>query len=208
MAARNENEQKDRLCILLRRTFHSKTQVKILLWSAIYFELGLDIIKENCKFTCYFSKTDITPTILDRGNEVILFNWLGDKHIICNVHNDIPVKILSHPYVLVNRSVLCNCRKEVENNFLLESLAACHDTESGLIMYFTVNTAFVNYLDSLDNLTDSLKFPILLNRTTYEQTLHISLKSFDFNSELLKAPKMLKDFALQFQHKKEIFDLQ
>ena len=75
-------------------------------------------------------------------------------------------------------------------------------------MYFMVNTAFVNYLDSLDNLTDSFKFPILLKRIIYEQTLPISLKSFDFNSELLKAPKTLKDFVHQFWHKKEIFDLQ
>ena len=94
------------------------------------------------------------------------------------------------------------------NNFLLESVATCHDADSKLVMYFTVNTAFVNYLDSLDNLTDSLKFPILLNRTTYKQTLPISLKSFDFNSELLKAPKTLKDFVYQFWHKNGIFDLQ
>ena len=70
----------------------------------------------------------------------------------------------------------------------------------------TVNTAFVNYLHSLDNLTDSLKFPILLNRTTYKQTL--PLKSFEFDSELLKAPKTLKGFVHQFWHKKDIFDLQ
>ena len=75
---------------------------------------------------------------------------------MCNVKNDILVKIPSCPYVLVNKSVLCNCEIEVENNFLLESLAACHDVESKLIMYFMVNTAFVNYLDKL---TESLKFP-------------------------------------------------
>ena len=134
--------------------------------SMIYFNLGPDIIKENCTFAYYFNKTDITPVVLDRGNEIILVNWPDDKHIIYNVNNDIPVKIPSHPYVLVNRSVLCNCRIEVKNNFLLESLAACHDAESKLVMCFSVHTAFVNYLGSLDTLTDSLKFPILLNRMT------------------------------------------
>ena len=94
-------------------------------------------------------------TVLHRGNEIILTNWPDDKHIICNVSNDIPVKILSHPYILVNRTVLCNCRIETENNVLLESLAAWHNANSKLIMYFMLNTAFVNYLDSLDNLTDS-----------------------------------------------------
>ena len=93
-------------------------------------------------------------------------------------------------------------------NLLSKSLAACHTAESKLVMYFMVNTDFVNYLDSLDNQTDSLKSPILLNRTTYQQTLPISLKSFHFDSDLLKAPKTLKDFVHQFQHEKEIIDLQ
>ena len=90
------------------------------------------------------------------------------KHIICNINNDIPVKIPSHPYILVNGSVFCNCGIEAENNFLLESLAACHDADSKLVMYFMVNTAFVSYFDFFDNLTDSLKAPILQNRTTYK----------------------------------------
>ena len=115
--------------------------------SAIYFDLDREIIKKNCKFTFYYNKTDITPTVVDGGNEIILANWPNDKHIICNINNDIPVKIPSYPYALVNRSVLCNCGIEAENNFLLESLAACHDSNSELIIYFMVNKAFVNYLD-------------------------------------------------------------
>ena len=73
-------------------------------------------------------KTDVTPTVLNGGNKIILANWPDDKHINCTINNDIPTKILSQPYVLVNRSVLCNCSIETENNFLLESLAACHDS--------------------------------------------------------------------------------
>ena len=92
--------------------------------SAIYFDLVPDIIKENCRFAFYYNKTNITLTVPDGGNEIILANWPNDKQIICNVSN-IPVKVSSHLYVLVNRSVVCNCIKEVENNFLLESLAAC-----------------------------------------------------------------------------------
>ena len=84
---------------------------------------------------------------------------------------------------------------EKENNFLLESLAACHDAECKLVMYFMVNTAFVNYLY---NLTESLKFPILLNRTTHKQTLPIALQSFKFDSDILKAPKTLTDFFTSF----------
>ena len=67
-----------------------------------------DIMKNNCNFKFYFNKTDITPTVLDGGAEIVLANWSNNKHIICNTNNDIPIKIPSHPYVLVNRSVLCN----------------------------------------------------------------------------------------------------
>ena len=149
--------------------------------STIYFNLDAENIKENCKFRFYYNKTDITPPILDGGNDIIMPNWPNDKHIICNINNDISVKIPSHPYVLVNRSVLCNCGIEAENHFLLESLALCEDTNSRLTMYFTVNTAFVNYLDKFPNLTESLEFLIIKNKTTFEQTLPISLNISEFD---------------------------
>ena len=85
--------------------------------------------------------------VLDGGNEIILADWPNDKHIICNINNSIPVRIPSHPYILVNRNVLCNCGIEAESHFLLESLATCENTNSKLSMYFTVSRAFVNYLD-------------------------------------------------------------
>ena len=46
-------------------------------------------------------------------------------------------------------------------------------------MNFTMNTAFVNYLDQIHNLTVTLEFPILENKTTFEQTLLISLMYID-----------------------------
>ena len=96
---------------------------------------------------------------------MISTNGLNDKHMICSINYDIPVRIPSDPYVLVNRSVLCNCGIEAENNFLLESLAASDDSNSKLVMYFMVNPAFVNYLDQIDSLTENLEFPILKNKT-------------------------------------------
>ena len=62
---------------------------------------------------------------MDGGDEIVLANWPNDKHIICNINNDIPIKIPSHPYVLVNRNIPCNCGIEADNHHLLESIAAC-----------------------------------------------------------------------------------
>ena len=173
--------------------------------SAIYFNLTTDIIKNNCNFDFYFNKTDITPTMLDGGDEIVLANWPNDKHIICNINNDIPVKIPSHPYVLVNRSVLCNCGIEADNHYLLESIATCDNRDSKLVMYFTINMAFANYLDMFPNLTDS--FQLIKDRTTYEQPLPINLSIPDFDSSLLHAPTNLKSFMHDYAKNKEIFDL-
>ena len=102
---------------------------------------------------------------------------------------------------------MCNYGIETENHFLLESLAACHDANWKLLMYFTVNTAFVNYLDQFTNLTESFEFPIIKKKTTFKQALPISLNVSTFDLELLTAPRNLKDFTHQYNHKKEIFDL-
>ena len=171
--------------------------------SAIYFNLTTDIIKNNCNFDFYFNKTDVTPTVLDGGDEIVLANWPNDKHIICNVNNDIAVKIPSHPYVLVNRSVLCNCRIEADNHYLLESLAASNNKAYNLVMYFTINMAFTNYLDMLPNLT----IPSLIrDRTTYEQPLPVNLTFPVFDSSLKNAPTKLKSFMHNYAKQKEIFE--
>ena len=141
--------------------------------SAIYFDLDTNIIKENCDFKFYYNKTDVIPTVLDDGSEIILANWPNDKHIICTTNNDIPVKILNHPYVLVNKSVLCNCGIEADNHCLLESLAACDNRHPKLTMYFTINTAFANYLVMFPNFTQSVIVLLIKNRTTYEEVLPI-----------------------------------
>ena len=175
--------------------------------STIYFNLDTDIIKENCDFKFFYNKTDIIPTVLDGGAEIILANWPNDKHIICNTNNDIPVKIPSHPYVLMNRSVLCNCNIEADNHYLLQSLAACDNKISKLTMYFTINTTFTNYLEKFPNLTDSLQIPLIKNRTMYKQTLPITLNVSKFDRLLLHASMDLKDFMAHYTKRKEIFDL-
>ena len=193
--------------MLLQRAFHCKHNSSHSCESAIYFNLTTDIIKNNCDFDFYFNNTDVTPTVLDGGDEILLANWPNDKHIICNINNDIPIKISSHPYVLVNRSVLCNCRIEAGNHHLLESIAACDNKITNLVMYFTINLAFTNYLDMLPNLTDSL--PIIKDRMRYGQPLPLNLSILHFDNSLIYRLTKLKDFTTKYiNNDKEIFDLQ
>ena len=177
--------------------------------SAIYFNLTEDIIRNNCNFDFYYNKTDVTPTVLDRGDEIILANWPNDKHIICNINNDIPVKIPSHPYVLVNRSIPCNCSIEADNHHLLESSTKCDSKITKLTMYFTINLAFTNYLDILPNLTESLT--LIRDRTHYEQPLPLDLNIPHYDNSSTNRPSKLKEFSnnyIQSTNDKEIFDLQ
>ena len=89
---------------------------------------------------------------------------------------------------MIDRTILCNCGTEVEDNFLLEWIATCTGKQSDLVMYFTVNIALMHYFDSLPN---KLDVHTLQNWTMHEQVLPISLQTFDFNSKLLEAPKIL-----------------
>ena len=118
--------------------------------SALYFQLDRQTIKDNCIFDYYYyNKTDVKQSILDGGHEIVLANWPSFKRIVCSTHNSIPIEIPSHPYVLLNRTVLCNCIIEAESNFLLESIAACDPDDDGadLEMYCVANTAFLIHWD-------------------------------------------------------------
>ena len=117
------------------------------------------------------------------------------------MHNNIPIEIPSHPYVLLNRTVLCNCIIEAESNFLLESIAACNPERDDvdLEMYFVANTAFLNYFNEL---ISTLDIPAFHNITRQEHILPISLETNDFNEELLSVPKTLRELVKNINRKR------
>ena len=173
-----------------KELFVIKSKSRYSCTSAIYFNLESDVIKANCEFQYYYNKTDIKPTVLDGGFQIILANWPNYRKIICLHNNNIPRNIPGHPYVLINQSILCNCNIETESNFLLESLAACEglETKIDLEMHFTMNLAFVNYFNDM---IEELGIPIFQNWTTQEQILPLSLETFEINPNLINAPKTL-----------------
>ena len=122
-------------------------------------------------------------------------------------NNNIPINIPNHQYVLLNRSILCNCDLEAKSNFLLESLSACKNSnnEADLTMYFTINLAFVNYLEGA---VESLHSEVLTNWTTQEQVLSLSIENFNFDPKLFSAPQTMKGFVTQYKYKMEIRDKQ
>ena len=113
------------------------------------------------------------------------------------------MNIPSHPCVLLDRNVLCNCNIEAESNFLLESLGACDEHKKpDLEMYFMVNLAFLDYLTQL-NVT--FNAPIDRNWTGVKQSIPISLDPFQINPKLMHVPLMLKDFIEQYRENRMKF---
>ena len=55
--------------------FLVKSKTRYSCASAIYFDLESDVIQANCDFQYYYNKTDIKPTMLDGGFQIILANW-------------------------------------------------------------------------------------------------------------------------------------
>ena len=63
-------------------------------------------------------------------------------------------------------------------------------------MYFTVNSAFVVYLEELN---ETKTTPINRNWTSVKQSLPVSLETFHLNSKLMHGPVMLRDFIEQYE---------
>ena len=128
--------------------------------------------------------------MLDSGQNIILANGPSYKRLICTYNMNIPVNIPSHPYVLLDRNILCNCDIEAEDNFLLESLATCGENNiQKLEMFFTVNLAFLYHLEDLPEVLDT---SIDRNWTHDKQILPIFIESFEINSHLLQASQNIK----------------
>ena len=61
--------------------FVVKSKSKYSCASTLYFQLDRQTIKENCRFDYYYNKTDVKPSILDGGYEIVLANWPSFKRI-------------------------------------------------------------------------------------------------------------------------------
>ena len=62
--------------------FVVKSKHKFSCASAVYFNLNHEM-KQNSNFDCHFNITDITPSVLDGGQNIILANWPNYKRLIC-----------------------------------------------------------------------------------------------------------------------------
>ena len=79
----------EELCVVKHKSTYSSE-------SKTYFNLCSEISKESCNFAYYFNGPSIKSAVLDGRNKIILANWPNNKHIECNINNDIPVNNLTN----------------------------------------------------------------------------------------------------------------
>ena len=75
-----------------------------------------------------------------------------------------------------------------------------------MTIYYTVNTAFMPYLDTFKKDLELPCLEINQNWTTQKKVLPISLQATSFDSKLLNAPKTLKGMVQQYKQKSKMLD--
>ena len=89
------------------------------------------------------------PSVLDGGPQILLANILTPKRLICTYASDMARAVPSHDYVLVNRSILCNCHMESGLTYLLKSIAFCETASADYTMSSALNLAFLHMIQDL-----------------------------------------------------------
>ena len=81
--------------------------------------------------------------------ELFLVKHKSPKRLICTYASDMARPVPSHDYVLVSRSMLCNCHMESGLTYLLKSIAFCEDASTDYTMSFALNLAFLHMIQEL-----------------------------------------------------------
>ena len=142
--------QELRMCKQIRHTYYCeelflvKHISKHNCESAIFYNLTSDVVYSVCQFDYYFNTT-VIPSVLDGSTHILLANMLSPKRLVCSHDFHMAHPVPSHEYVLVNRSLICNCHLASDLTYLLKSLGSCSPSDK-FTMYFTINSAFNHYM--------------------------------------------------------------
>ena len=128
-----------------------------------------------CQFNYYYNTT-VTPSALDGGSHILLAEMLSPKRLACSHDFHMAHPVPSFPYVLVNRSLLCNCHLESGLTYLLKSLGSCSPNHK-FTMYFSINSAFNHCMSTFGfSSKDASPEELLTNEPVFDIFLNASSK--------------------------------
>ena len=108
---------------------------------------------------------------------------LSPKRLVCSNNFHMAHPVPSYPYVLVNRSLLCNCHLESGLTYVLKSLGSCSSKDK-FTMYFSINSAFNHYMSSFGFSSKNVSSTQLLSyEPIFDIFLNKSLPSRPLNND-------------------------
>ena len=137
---------------------------------------------------------------MDGGTQIVLANMAKNKKLVCSDSFNLARPLPSYSYVVVNRTILCNCRLEAELTYLLKSIGSCSDANKDLTLYFTINVAFYYYMNSYINNHDTI---VTNTRTLIPQGFAIALQPITNVSgqPIFEQPDTLKELNHYYSRK-------
>ena len=159
--------------------------------SAIYYDLGPKVVTKNCVFNYEFYAV-VPPTILDGGKNLLLANFHGPRSLKCDSNDGGLAKPApKHMYAVVPRDFLYDCQLDLEYTSVLRQINSCDEKKnSRMVMYFTVNLAFWQYLH---NYQPKLARKVKLNLRKTPQ--EFAVKLFNNKSGPLQISSKLQDIV-------------
>ena len=160
--------------------------------SAIYYDLGPKVITRNCVFNYKFDAVIPPCTILDGGKNLLLANFHGPRSLKCDSNDGGLAKPApEHTYAVVPRDFLCDCQLDLEYASVLKQISSCSDKRnSKMVVYFTVNLAFWQYLHNFQpKLAHKIK--LSLKKTPQE----FAVRLYNDDKDPLQVPSELTDIV-------------
>ena len=134
--------------------------------SAIYHYQNAEIIKDKCNIR-YYPYLDPEPAILDAGSHLLLGNLPKPWKLLCRHNDQIPNPIEGNPYVIIDKSDLCQCSISAGTWYIQENIAYCkEEPDTQIKMKFTINMAVMNY-----KFPDTVKSQGITDVSLYDQPL-------------------------------------
>ena len=123
--------------------------------NALLFGLSSRIITNHCQFQFYYN-ISVPPSVLDGGTQLLLANIQVDGDAKCHRSEGLPTALETQNYVLLDRTILCMCRLDLDMNFLLRDLNSCPTNKTGPPTYKINMGMFDKMQIYFPNLTNGL----------------------------------------------------
>ena len=129
----------DKLMIIKHKSHHTCE-------SAIFYTENHSLVRKKCNIV-YYTYLDPLPEILDSGSQILLSNVPRPWMLKCENGEQIPAFIQGGPYIIMDKSDLCECSIYAGQPVwkIEQNIVHCNASDTKLNLKYTVNLAVMIY---------------------------------------------------------------